>query len=74
MKTIKLKNGKARVEIKDNVFLSVYKSNNLYDLTMQRPTEKGRGTIFHTICEDKKRISTINKYAKKYEIQFEEEI
>lgn len=69
---IKLINGKGKCEISNNRTLYVSRCNGAYDLTLHRSTASGRGTINTTLCEDKKRLTTINKYAAEFGVRFAE--
>ena len=68
MKTVTLKNGFAKVEIGNNRSLVVIQYNGLYDLKIEDYNH--RLLMIGTLYENAKRISTINKYAKEYGIEF----
>lgn len=65
---VKFKNNYAEAIInnKQKLFLSRY--NGKWDLTLYDYSNKFLLTV--DICKDKSRLSTINKYAAKYGVQF----
>ena len=65
---VTLNNGFAKVDVSNNRVLEVVYHNGMYDLIIKG--YEGKCTAIGTICENKKRLSTINKYAKEYGVQF----
>lgn len=65
---VKLENGFAKVEVSNNKKLIVSFYNGTYDLTVHSYNHKN--LMIGEICMGVKRISTINKYAQNYGIEF----
>ena len=67
--TVVVKNGFAEVEIDRNTKLVCSFINGKWDLKLQG-YGIGIAMVQAYICEEKSRLSTINKYAAKYGVQF----
>ena len=70
MEEIKLINGFAKVQLEDKKYLLVLHYKDGYSLEIRDYTGKYVETDW--LCEDVKRLSTINKYAEKYGVEFVE--
>ena len=69
--TVKLNNGFAKVEFKKGEYLVCIKDfDGTFNLEILNYNVK-TGFASGYICENKKMLSTINKYAKKYDVVFE---
>jgi len=68
MKKVRLKNGFAKVEVKNNRYLICVCYNGAYDLKIEGYNSKMLMTGL--LYENAKRISTINKYANDYGVEF----
>lgn len=67
---VKVKNNYAQAIINNKQKLNVSRYNGKWDLTLYDYSNKFLITV--DICEDKSRLSTINKHAAKYGVQFTE--
>ena len=67
---VAIKNNYAKAIINDKQDLILTRYNGKWDLTLYDYSDKF--LIIVDICEDKSRLSTINKHAAKYGVQFTE--
>ena len=65
---VKMHNGFASAEIKKGVWLSCSLYQGAYTLSYK--CESGAYIYHNDICENKKRLSTINKFAAEYGVEF----
>lgn len=65
---VKVKNNYAKAIINDKQNLILTRYNGKWDLSLYDYSNKFLITV--DLCEDKSRLSTINKYAAKYGVQF----
>lgn len=67
---VKIKNDYAQAIINNKQKLSLSRYNGKWDLSLYDYSNKF--LIIVDLCKDKSRLSTINKYAAKYGVQFTE--